>query len=73
MSAFEKAAWNWYHATVWPFSMEAGIVAEAFKDLRLKKRMKKLFLQAVSLVHQTFELIRADRAKRAMEEERSRR
>ena len=37
MSAFEKAAWNWYHDTVWPFSMEAGIVAEAFKDLRLKE------------------------------------
>jgi hypothetical protein len=67
MSAFETAAWNWYCEIVSPFTMEAGIVVEAFRELRLKGKVKALFLQAASAIHQTFELIRVDRDQRAMD------
>jgi len=68
MSDFERSAWDWYCDTATDFALEAGIVAQEFKDLRLKGRLRAMFLRAASVIHRTFELIRADQARRAREE-----
>ena len=71
MSDFETASWNWYWRTATAFALEAGIVGQEFKDLGLKGKIKGMFLKALSAVHQTSELIRADREKRARDAARS--
>ncbi len=70
MSPFERAAWNWYWDIATAFAMESGIVAEEWKALGLKGKVKALFLRAVSAVHETIELIREDRRKREAESRR---
>ncbi len=71
MSNFETAAWNWYWRTSTAYALKAGIVAQEFKGLRLKGKLKEMFLKAVSAVDQTVELIQADREQRARDAARS--
>jgi hypothetical protein len=66
MSAWEAGCWSWYLSNVNPFSMESGLVAEMFRDLKLGQ-LKSLFLSAMNSIHQTFAAIRAEKIKAAQE------
>ena len=60
LSQFEVACWTWYNETVSQFAMEAGVVGEMFKDLKLTIT-KALFLKAMSEIHFAFSVIQADK------------
>lgn len=72
MSAFELAAWAWYQDTVSTFAMQAGIVAEAFKALRLKHGVRALFLRALNVIHLSESKIMAEQVAKARGEAGSR-
>ena len=69
MSAFEIAAWNWYQGTVSTFSMQAGIVAEAFRDLKLKGKVRQMFMKALDMIHLSESAIMAERLKKLRQEQ----
>ncbi len=73
MSAFEVAAWIWYQDTVSTFSLTAGIVAEAFRELQLRGELRKIFMKALDMIHLSESTILAEKIKKAREEAESRR
>jgi hypothetical protein len=58
MSPFEAGCLRWYLETVTEFSMEAGIVAESFRALRLRGNVLRIFTIAVNKIHSMMEAIR---------------
>jgi hypothetical protein len=58
MSPFEAGCLRWYLETVTPFALEAGIVAESFRALRLRGATLRIFTVAVNKIHSKMEAIR---------------
>jgi hypothetical protein len=69
MSTFELAAWAWYQDTVSTFAMQAGVVAEIFKALRLKPAFRALFLRALNMIHLSESKIMAEQLKKLRQEQ----
>ena len=67
MSAFEAGVWNWYHEVVNPFTLEAGIVAGEFRGEGLRGPVRRMALAALNAIHQTFQVVAAERRKKAQE------
>lgn len=65
-SSWELAVWRWYNETVTDFAMEAGIVAELFKDLQLGK-LRGLFLRGLSTIRNGLAVIHAQMQTQAQE------
>ena len=68
MSQFETGIWNWYFETVNPFTMEAGIVASEFRELRFRGPAKRIALSAMNAIHRAFEVVADDRANKKAQE-----
>ncbi len=73
MDAFEVAAWNWYCDTVSTFALEAGIVAEAFRELRLRGKVREMFMKALGMIHDSEARIMAEKLRKAREDAEHRR
>jgi len=61
MSDFEASAALWYFENVTPFTIEAGLVAEAFRDLRFGPAGRPLFLKAIEKIHLSEKTIEAEK------------
>lgn len=55
MSPFEAGCLGWYVETVSPFALKAGIVAESFRQLRLRGVALRVFTVAVNKIQEAFE------------------
>ena len=62
---------HWYYANVNPFTMEAGLIGELVKDIKLMNPAKTLFLEAINMIYQTNQVIRQERMKKEMEKSKS--
>jgi hypothetical protein len=67
MSAFELAAWNWFCGNVSRFTIEAGLLPALIMDLKLKDRIRGMFIKALSMVNQTADRIAFERAHKEAE------
>ena len=67
MNAFEVGVWNWYCGVVNPFALEAGIVASEFREEGLRGPVRRMALAALNAIHQTFQIVAAERRKKAQE------
>ncbi len=68
MSAFEISAWNWYQDTVSDFALAAGLVADAFRDLRLRGKVRQMFMRCLEMIHVSETKIYAEKLKKARED-----
>jgi hypothetical protein len=68
MTPWEAWAFFWYDENVSSFSRKMGIVADNFKDLRLKGLSRKLFLMAMNMIHDTIEKVEEEAKIKAAED-----
>lgn len=67
MSEFETAAFNWYVENAGRFALESGLMADLVRSEGLAGRVLRLFVQALSKVHVSFERIAGEQAREAAE------
>ena len=63
MSAFEVGCWNWYQENVNRFTLEAGALGDFIREDGLLGAARKLFIQALGMIHATLELVAIEKAK----------
>jgi len=68
LSAFELGIWNWYCEVVNHFTLEAGIVAEAFRGVRFCGPARKMALSALNSIHIMFHTVAAEWRNKAQEQ-----
>ena len=71
LSKFEAAAVNWYYGNVSQFTLDCGLMANLFQDLKLEGVDKELFLRAMAMIHRTEQKIQNEKMRLEMEKRRN--
>jgi hypothetical protein len=68
LTLWEAWTFSWYGENVSAFAREMGIVADNFKELRIRGMSRRLFLKAMNMIRDAVEKVADEQAKKAAEE-----